>query len=131
MKRILPKTELETYIQRGLQPTPVLMGIAAGNTRIFNISKKLTLINSLQLSVNNDVQSHSMREWIKNNPRLIWEHVYGYKKPRVSLARDSHGYLMQLLKEKHPDLYKEIQDQKLKAAARKNYRALGKNGSLL
>jgi len=112
----LYKTDLETFIQKEFHPKRRLMGIQAGNTKIFNIKKKLTLRNPLALTIENGRrESHSMKTWIENNPLLIWQHVYGAKKTQVQLAKDTHGLLMNILKDQHPHLYKEISDRKLRA----------------
>jgi hypothetical protein len=117
-----PKTELESYIQSELQPKRKLMGIYAGNTRVFNIKKKLTLRNPLKLSVEGITVCHSMKNWIETNPVVIWEHVYGFKKPQVHLAKDSHRLLMQMLQENHSHLYDEIINRKIQALTNKKER---------
>ena len=111
----LYKTELETFIQKEFHPKRKLMGIQAGNTKIFNIKRKLTLRNPLILTKDDgSKESYSMKTWIENNPVLVWQHVYGAKKPQVHLAKDSHALLMSILKVQHHHLFQEIVDRKLR-----------------
>ncbi len=92
------------------------MGNRCGKaTRIFNISPKLALKNSLRI---NDI-SKSIESWILSDADLIYEKVYN--RGDLELGRDAITLLKDTIKLNFPDKYAELISKKQKHRAIKKY----------
>jgi hypothetical protein len=83
--------------------------------RRISVSKKLMLSQRVKLKHNGVYTWGTISDWIKNEPQLMYMHVYNYKANSlvpVQLTRDAINLLKEALKTSYPELYNSIEFKK-------------------
>jgi ACT domain-containing protein len=94
-----------------MKASSVKMGVKAGITRHFNISKKLRLGDKATIFSEGIKLTLKVDEWINRKPEYLYRAVHTGE---ASLTRDAHYKLKQAISKSHPELLEWTQKSKNK-----------------
>lgn len=87
------------------------MGLRAGLTYHFNISRKLRLQDPLKITDEYTTINKRVSKWIEDDPLLLWHLIYDKsvkKSCSLSLCRDALAVLKERIKVLKPELLEEV-----------------------
>jgi hypothetical protein len=89
---------------------------------IFNISNRLTADSMMPYVIDGKIVTRKVSYVINHDPLFVWDKLYGHSS-KLSFAKCAHSKLMQVIKLKHPHLYTEKENKKLRHKAKHNIKS--------